>query len=79
MQVKVGELPGWIARRPLLNPIAAGRFLSRTWWKWHSTWTLPRHAGMAGYIQFAAAWVAFWYVAQYKSEFSHHKQQRAHW
>ena len=49
-EVKVGELPKWLARRNY-SPTAMGRCFSRGYWRWSHKFMQPRNAGMAPYIQ----------------------------
>merc|ERR1712242_266050 len=70
-QVKVKELPGWLARRGR-SPIAMGRAMSRAHWRWAHKYWLPVRAGVAGPIQFGMAASAFFYFLNY-AKMVHHR------
>merc|ERR1711974_578589 len=76
-QVKVKELPGWLARRGK-GPIAIGRATSRAYWRWCHKYVLPTRSGMAAPIQFAIGWSAFFYFLNY-GKMVHHRNWKHHW
>merc|ERR1712080_637147 len=76
-QVKLGELPGWLARRSK-NPIDWSRAVARGWWRWQFNYMQPKRAGFAGVAQFLVAVPVFFYVLNYE-KLSHHKTMKYHW
>ena len=40
--VKLAELPGWLARRNMYSPQGIGRAMSRTYWRWNFKYMLPK-------------------------------------
>ena len=39
--VKISELPGWLARRSK-TPVGMGRAMSRAYWRWSHKYVLPK-------------------------------------
>merc|ERR1711972_544778 len=76
-QVKVKELPGWLARRGK-SPIAIGRALSRAHWRWAHKYWLPVRSGVAGPIQLAMGLSVFFYFLNYP-KMLHHRNWKHHW
>merc|ERR1712117_956481 len=54
-QVKVKELPGWLARRGK-SPVAMGRACSRAYWRWCHKYVFPTRSGLAAPLQFMVGW-----------------------
>merc|ERR1719445_2985749 len=50
-QVKVKELPGWLARRGK-SPVAMGRACSRAYWRWCHKYVFPTRSGHLNSILF---------------------------
>merc|ERR1712109_305382 len=69
-QVKLGELPGWLARRSK-NPIDWSRAVARAWWRWQCNYIQPKRAGFAGVAQFFVAVPVFFYILNFE-KLSHH-------
>ena len=40
--VKLTELPGWLARRNMYSPQGMARAMSRTYWRWNFKYMLPK-------------------------------------
>merc|ERR1711872_990792 len=76
-QVKVGELPGWLARRNK-SPVAMGRAVSRAYWRWCHKYWLPKRTGVAPMYQFFVGWSALFYVMNYQ-RYAHHRNHKYHW
>merc|ERR1712007_163161 len=49
--VKISELPGWLAGRSK-TPVGMGRAMSRAYWRWSHKYVLPKYTGLAPGIQF---------------------------
>ena len=69
-QVKLGQLPGWLARRSK-NPIDWGRACSRAWWRYSHKYQQPKYCGITPIIQVCAVGMTFFYFLNYQkfSEF----------
>jgi hypothetical protein len=44
-ETKLGDLPKWLSRRNY-SPIAMGRCLSRSYWRWQHKYMQPKYAGL---------------------------------
>ena len=93
-QVKVYQLPAWLARRQFYNPIAYGRALSRygksdareyfsishlrAYWRWNHKHCLPKYCGVTPFVQMSVGFSALFYLMNYGS-ISEHKNQKYHW
>ena len=51
-ETKVGELPKWLSRRSF-TPTAAGRCVSRAYWRWSHKFVQPRYTGIVSLVQVA--------------------------
>ena len=49
-ETKLGELPKWLSHRNY-SPIAMGRCLSRSYWRWQHKYMQPKYAGLTPFIQ----------------------------
>ena len=76
-EVKISELPGWLARRNK-NPIAWGSAVGRAWWRWQDKWMFPKKAGMAGYFQIVVGTMIFFYTINYGKTIKH-RNYKYHW
>nr|ALS04132.1 mitochondrial ATP synthase subunit f [Acartia pacifica] len=76
-QVKMYQLPAWLARRNP-SPVAMGRAVSRAYWRWSHKYIQPRNATITGPIQAIVAWSAFFYVLNYPT-ISQHRNESIHW
>ena len=63
-QVKLGELPGWLARKSK-NPIDWGRACSRAYWRWNHKYFQPKYCGLTPLIQLGAGMMLFFYATNY--------------
>merc|ERR1712145_35902 len=57
--VKLTELPGWLARRNMYSPTGMARAMSRTYWRWNFKYMLPKYAGATGALQLTASACVF--------------------
>eukprot|EP00090_Calanus_glacialis_P004909 TRINITY_DN136_c0_g1_i1.p1 TRINITY_DN136_c0_g1~~TRINITY_DN136_c0_g1_i1.p1 ORF type:complete len:109 (-),score=22.64 TRINITY_DN136_c0_g1_i1:262-588(-) len=76
-QVKLAELPAWLARRNP-SPVAIGRAMSRAYWRWNHKYALPKYCGLTPLIQMTVGLSAAFYLMNY-SKISHHRNQKYHW
>eukprot|EP00095_Tigriopus_kingsejongensis_P005509 snap_masked-scaffold1966_size23764-processed-gene-0.3 protein:Tk05509 transcript:snap_masked-scaffold1966_size23764-processed-gene-0.3-mRNA-1 annotation:"leucine-rich repeat-containing protein 47" len=76
-QVKLGELPGWFARRSK-NPVDWGRAVSRSYWRWSHKFVHPKYAGITPLFQVACAASLFYYAINY-TKIKHHRNFKHHW
>jgi len=76
-QVKLYQLPGWLARRNP-SPVAMGRAASRAYWRWNHKYVLPKRAKLTPVFQFCAAWSAFFYILNHK-KINAHTNAKYHW
>mmetsp|Transcript_31457 Transcript_31457/g.51903 ORF Transcript_31457/g.51903 Transcript_31457/m.51903 type:complete len:126 (+) Transcript_31457:75-452(+) len=76
-QVKVGELPAWLARRSK-NPIDWTRAGSRAYWRWAHKYAMPKYCGMVPFFQVFAFSMTFFYIMN-SPNISHHKNHKYHW
>merc|ERR1711978_188440 len=76
-QVKVKELPGWLARRGK-SPVAMGRACSRAYWRWCHKYVFPTRSGLAAPLQFMVGWSCLFYVMNY-AKTVHHRNWKHHW
>jgi len=76
-QVKLGELGSWFARRDI-SPTAAGRAVSRAYWRWNHKYALPKHCGLTPVLQMTAGLVAAFYLINY-SNIKHRRNMKYHW
>merc|ERR1712012_1009568 len=76
-QVKVKELPGWLARRSK-NPIDWGRAVGRGYWRWLHKYHYPIRSGLAFPFQVMMGWSAFFYFLNY-NKIQHHRNWKHHW
>jgi hypothetical protein len=53
---------------------------TRAYWRWNHKYEsmLPKHAGLAPFVQFIVGWSALFYCINY-SNISHHRNQKYHW
>uniref|UniRef100_T1JMH3 ATP synthase subunit f, mitochondrial n=1 Tax=Strigamia maritima TaxID=126957 RepID=T1JMH3_STRMM len=56
--VKISELPGWLARRRK-NPRALVQAFSRGYWRWQMKYVQPKRSGVASYLQFVVGAMFF--------------------
>ena len=63
-QVKISELPGWLARRNW-TPAGIARGMSRGYWRWNHAFLQPKRAGMAGFIHWCVGICFVSYMASY--------------
>ena len=63
-QVKISELPGWLARRSW-TPAGIARGMSRGYWRWNHAFLQPKRAGMAGFIHWCVGICFVSYMASY--------------
>ena len=75
-QVKLGELPGWLARRSK-NPIDWFRAINRAYWGWRFNYFYPKKAGFAGVGHLLVGVPVVFYLINYE-KLSHHKQRKYH-
>merc|ERR1711976_743652 len=76
-QVKISELPGWLARRNW-TPAGIARGMSRGYWRWNHSYLQPKRAGMAGFIHWCVGICFVSYMASY-GKFRHHRVYKYHW
>lgn len=76
-QVKLGQLPGWLARRSK-NPIDWGRACSRAWWRYSHKYQQPKYCGITPIIQVCAVGMTFFYFLNYQ-KFKNHRNFKYHW
>ncbi|XP_023328911.1 putative ATP synthase subunit f, mitochondrial [Eurytemora carolleeae] len=76
-QVKLYQLPAWLARRNP-SPVAMGRAVSRAYWRWNHKYVLPKYSGITPVLQLTVAWSALFYCLNY-SGISHHTNAKYHW
>nr|ALS04657.1 mitochondrial ATP synthase subunit f [Pseudodiaptomus poplesia]ALS04814.1 hypothetical protein [Pseudodiaptomus poplesia] len=76
-QVKVYQLPAWLARRNP-SPVAMGRAASRAFWRWNHKYAQPKYCGLTPILQIAVGWSAFFYLIN-SGNISHHKNAKYHW
>jgi len=69
-EVKLGELPGWLARRNK-TPSGVARAIGRAYWRWNHKYMLPKYAGATAPLQGVAACVVFFYVINYQKFWDH--------
>ena len=63
-EAKIGELPGWLARKSM-NPISWGRAVSRAYWRWNFKYAAPRYSGMIPVYQLMAFSSTLFYLINY--------------
>ena len=63
-EVKLGQLPGWLARRSL-NPIEWSRAVSRAYWRWTLKYASARYGGMIPVYQIFAVSSLIFYGINY--------------
>merc|ERR1712168_282793 len=76
-QVKIGEPPGWLARRNK-SPVAMGRAVSRVYWRWCHKYVYPKRTGLAPGIQLIVGWSALFYLINYR-KFWDHRNYKHQW
>jgi len=76
-QVKLGELPAWLARRNP-SPSAIGKAMSRAYWRWNHKYQLPKYCGLTPALQMTVGLCGVFYLMNY-GNISHHKNQKYHW
>jgi len=76
-QVKLFQLPGWLARRDP-SPVAMSRAMSRAYWRWNHKYALPKYCGLTPILQITSALCAGFYIMNY-SNISAHKNHKYHW
>merc|ERR1712243_474916 len=76
-QTKIGQLPGWLARRNK-SPAAIGRCMSRGYHRWLHRYYHPRYSGMAPFFQACFLWSGLFFCMNY-AKISHHKNYKFHW
>jgi len=75
--VKLSELPGWLARRPKgITPLA--RLFSRAIWRWRWNYTKPRYSGGAWFFQICFVGFMFSTVTMSASNRRHGQRYRYH-
>merc|ERR1712020_5657 len=75
--VKISELPGWLAGRSK-TPVGMGRAMSRAYWRWSHKYVLPKYTGLAPGIQFIVGWSALWYVLNI-TKYWEHRNYKHQW
>ncbi|OXA56354.1 putative ATP synthase subunit f, mitochondrial [Folsomia candida] len=75
-QVKIGELPAWLARRNK-SPMALGQAIGRAWWRWNHKYTFPLKAGITGHAQLTVGLMAFFYFINY-TKYRKHRFYKYH-
>jgi len=76
-QVKLYQLPAWLARRNP-SPTAMARAVSRGYWRWNHKYVLPRNSGLTPALQFVVGWCGLFYVLN-ASKMMEHKNVKYHW
>merc|ERR1712122_153499 len=76
--VKLTELPGWLARRNMYSPTGMARAMSRTYWRWNFKYMLPKYAGATGALQLTASACVFFYVINC-TKYWDHKNFKHQW
>merc|ERR1712080_803478 len=76
-EVKLGELPGWLARRNK-SPTAFARLLSRGYWRWSHKYILPKYTGIAPVVQLFVMTSGFFYLINYR-KFWDHRNYKHQW
>lgn len=76
-EVKLGELPAWLARRNK-SPVAMGRVISRAYWRWSHKYVLPKYSGLAPGIQLVVGWSMFFYLINY-GKYASHRNYKHQW
>merc|ERR1712059_95442 len=69
-EVKLGELPGWLARRNK-TPTGMGRAMSRAYWRWCFKYVQPKYCGLAPGIQLIVGWCGLFYLMNYRKYWDH--------
>ncbi|XP_057321728.1 putative ATP synthase subunit f, mitochondrial [Microplitis mediator] len=75
-QVKLAELPSWLARRNL-SPVKIAQACGRAYWRWQHKYVLPKYAGVAPFFQVTCISMIFFYVINYPKT-KHHKNYKYH-
>ncbi|GAV07050.1 hypothetical protein RvY_16938 [Ramazzottius varieornatus] len=65
-EVKISELPRWIARRNW-SPMAIIRATARGWWRWQRKYVMVRYGTAAPWVQFFVSLSVLFYGINYKS------------
>ncbi|XP_041601484.1 ATP synthase subunit f, mitochondrial-like [Vulpes lagopus] len=76
MEVKVGELPGWILMRDLTPKGSAGAF-QRGYYRYYNKYINVKEGGVAGISMVLVACVLFNYCRSYK-ELTHERLHKYH-
>merc|ERR1712080_384527 len=76
-QVKLGELPGWLAQRNK-SISGIGRAMSRSYWRYSHAYVLPKRTKIAPVIHFCLGASVFFYILNYP-KFKHHRRHKYHW
>merc|ERR1712154_354281 len=72
MDVKLGELPSWLRRRPMgLRPLA--RVANQEYWRWQRNWNLVRYPSFAAAGQICCVIIAAgWFARKHSRSFGEH-------
>ncbi|XP_076658404.1 ATP synthase, subunit F [Halictus rubicundus] len=71
-EVKLGELPKWVARRNLgIRPFAG--LCSRAFWRWQHKYVQPLKTGVAPLLQVAISGSIIFYILNYQRLRAHKK------
>merc|ERR1712122_49463 len=68
--VKLGELPGWLASRNK-TPTGVGRAISRAYWRWNHKYAQPKYAGITAPVQLIAISCTVFYLINITKFWSH--------
>ncbi|KAM0731919.1 putative ATP synthase subunit f, mitochondrial [Formica fusca] len=76
LDLKVNEIPAWIARRQK-TPQAIVGACSRAFWCWQHKYIQPRRSGIAPFFHVAVGGMIAFYLMNYK-KLRHHKHYKYH-
>merc|ERR1711963_1114727 len=76
-EVKVGELPGWLAQRDK-SITGIGRAVSRGYWRYCHAYVFPKRTKIAPVVHFFLGASVLFYVMNYQ-KMKHHRRYKYHW
>ncbi|XP_012540795.1 putative ATP synthase subunit f, mitochondrial [Monomorium pharaonis] len=74
--LKISEIPGWIARRQKSPQALVGLF-SRAFWRWQHKYIHPRRGGIAPFFQVVVGSMFVFYAMNYR-KIRHHRHYKYH-